>query len=82
MLTIYRGTLGDAFFDLLDDFPMLNRINITEADLERGGNQEIHISHWSLRYLEVIHCRALRIIVRYILHKICRCVCRGATRIM
>ena len=66
MLTIYRGTLGDAFFDLLDEFPVLNRLNITEADLDRGGNQEIHIRHWSLRYLEVRRCRALRIIVRYI----------------
>lgn len=38
VLTIYRGTLGDAFFDLLDEFPVLNRLNITEADLDRGGN--------------------------------------------
>ena len=66
VLTIYRGTLGDAFFDLLDEFPVLNRLNIAEADLDRGGNQEIHIRHGSLRYLEVIRCRALRIIVRYI----------------
>lgn len=63
VLTIDRGTLSDAFFSLLADFPVLNRLIITEAALERGGTQEIHIHHESLRYLEVMRCRALRISV-------------------
>jgi len=63
VLTIDRGTLSEAFFSLLADFPVLNRLIITDAKLERGGTQEIHIHHESLRYLQVMQCRALRISV-------------------
>jgi len=64
LLTIDHGTLSDAFFNLVARCPVLNRLIITEAVSGRGGTQDIRIRHESLRHLEVIRCRLLRIFVR------------------
>ncbi|XP_057861508.2 F-box/LRR-repeat protein 15 isoform X1 [Cryptomeria japonica] len=64
VLTIYHGNLGDAFFSLLVECPVLSHLIVIDATLGSGGSQEIHVRHESLRHLQVMRCRAIRIFVR------------------
>jgi hypothetical protein len=81
VLTIDRGTLSDAFFSLLADFPVLNRLIITEA-----VSREAVLKRYTfitslcviLRLCDVVHFESLSGIfdIRFV------DVCPGATRIM
>lgn len=55
--------LSDGFFNGLVDFPVLDRLSIAEATLG-SGSQEILVRHDSLRHLQIIRCRVIRISVR------------------
>lgn len=60
-----RGFLSDGFFYLLSGSESLQSLSITDATLGSGGAQEIQLKHESLRYLQVVKCRVLRIAIRF-----------------
>nr|XP_024377895.1 F-box/LRR-repeat protein 15-like isoform X3 [Physcomitrium patens] len=64
VLTLGRGFLSDGFFYLLSGSESLQSLSITDATLGSGGAQEIQLKHESLRYLQVVKCRVLRIAIR------------------
>lgn len=70
ILTLGRGPLSDGFFYLLAGCESLQSLSIMDATLGSGGAQEIQLRHESLRTLQILKCRVLRIAIRFILcHK-------------
>ncbi|KAF0893911.1 hypothetical protein E2562_031444 [Oryza meyeriana var. granulata] len=62
-LTMGKGQLGEAFFQLLSECPLLTTLTVSDASLG-SGIQEVTINHDGLRELQILKCRALRISVR------------------
>ncbi|CAK9278008.1 unnamed protein product [Sphagnum jensenii] len=64
VLTLGRGVLNDGFFCALMECVSLQKLSITDAVLGSGGAQEIQLRHDSLRCLQIVKCRVLRIAIR------------------
>lgn len=64
VLTLGRGFFSDGFFYLLSGCESLQNLSITDATLGSGGAQEIQLKHESLRSLQILKCRVLRIAIR------------------
>lgn len=62
-LTLGRGQLGETFFQGLTDCHVLKNLTINDATLG-NGIQEIPIYHDSLRVLQLVKCRVLRVSIR------------------
>lgn len=62
-LSLGRGQLGETFFQALTDCHVLRSLTINDATLG-NGIQEIPISHDSLRLLQLVKCRVLRVSIR------------------
>ncbi|XP_071696472.1 F-box/LRR-repeat protein 15-like [Rutidosis leptorrhynchoides] len=62
-LTLGKGQLGETFFQALTDCTMLRSLIVTDAILG-NGIQEIPIHHDSLRHIQIVKCRVVRISVR------------------
>ncbi|KAF5802605.1 putative F-box domain, leucine-rich repeat domain superfamily [Helianthus annuus] len=62
-LTLGKGQLGETFFQALTDCTMLKSLIVTDAMLG-NGIQEIPIHHDSLRHIQIVKCRVVRISVR------------------
>ncbi|KAL3330186.1 hypothetical protein AABB24_034175 [Solanum stoloniferum] len=62
-LSLGRGQLGETFFQALTDCHVLRSLTINDATLG-NGIQEIPISHDSLRVLQLVKCRVLRVSIR------------------
>ncbi|KAI3786966.1 hypothetical protein L1987_41081 [Smallanthus sonchifolius] len=62
-LTLGKGQLGETFFQTLTDCTMLRSLIVTDAILG-NGIQEIPIYHDSLRHIQIVKCRVVRISVR------------------
>uniref|UniRef100_A0A0D9XJD5 F-box domain-containing protein n=1 Tax=Leersia perrieri TaxID=77586 RepID=A0A0D9XJD5_9ORYZ len=62
-LTMGKGQLGEAFFQLLSECPLLATLTVSDASLG-SGIQEVTVNHDGLRELQILKCRALRISVR------------------
>ncbi|KAI3994998.1 hypothetical protein MKX01_019812 [Papaver californicum] len=62
-LILGKGQLGDAFFQSLDECIALRTLCINDAALGNGV-QEIPVNHETLRHLQIIKCRVVRISVR------------------
>nr|XP_043619365.1 F-box/LRR-repeat protein 15 isoform X2 [Erigeron canadensis] len=62
-LTLGKGQLGETFFQALTNCTMLRSLIVTDAILG-NGIQEIPIHHDSLRHIQVVKCRVVRISVR------------------
>lgn len=62
-LTLGKGQLGETFFQALTDCTMLKSLIVTDAILG-NGIQEIPIHHDSLRHIQIVKCRVVRISVR------------------
>lgn len=62
-LTLGRGQLGETFFQALTDCHVLKSLTINDATLG-NGIQEIPIYHDSLRLLQLVKCRVLRVSIR------------------
>ncbi|KAK4353258.1 hypothetical protein RND71_028776 [Anisodus tanguticus] len=62
-LTLGRGQLGETFFQALTDCHVLKSMTINDATLG-NGIQEIPIYHDSLRLLQLVKCRVLRVSIR------------------
>ncbi|KAL6883720.1 hypothetical protein ACP4OV_011134 [Aristida adscensionis] len=62
-LTMAKGQLGEAFFQVLAECPLLTTLTINDASLG-SGIQEVTVNHDGLRELHIVKCRALRISVR------------------
>ncbi|XP_024965033.1 F-box/LRR-repeat protein 15-like [Cynara cardunculus var. scolymus] len=62
-LTLGKGQLGETFFQALTDCTMLKSLIVTDAILG-NGIQEIPIYHDSLRHIQIVKCRVVRISVR------------------
>jgi hypothetical protein len=67
ILTLGHGFLSDGFFYLLAGCESLQSLSITDATLGSGGAQEIQLRHESLRSLQIVKCRVLRIAIRFVL---------------
>lgn len=66
VLTLGRGVLNDGFFCALMECVSLQKLSITDAVLGSGGAQEIQLRHDSLRCLQIVKCRVLRIAIRFV----------------
>ncbi|KAG8091312.1 hypothetical protein GUJ93_ZPchr0012g20512 [Zizania palustris] len=62
-LTMGKGLLGEAFFQLLSECPLLTTLTISDASLG-SGIQDVTVNHDGLHELQILKCRALRISVR------------------
>lgn len=62
-LTLGKGQLGETFFQALTDCTMLKSLIVTDAILG-NGIQEIPIYHDTLRHIQIVKCRVVRISVR------------------
>lgn len=62
-LTLGKGQLGETFFQALTDCTMLKSLIVTDAVLG-NGIQEIPLYHDSLRHIQIVKCRVVRISVR------------------
>ncbi|CAI9298040.1 unnamed protein product [Lactuca saligna] len=62
-LTLGKGQLGETFFQALTDCTMLKSLTVTDAILG-NGIQEIPIYHDTLRHIQIVKCRVVRISVR------------------
>uniref|UniRef100_A0A0E0IRT4 F-box domain-containing protein n=1 Tax=Oryza nivara TaxID=4536 RepID=A0A0E0IRT4_ORYNI len=62
-LIMGKGQLGEAFFQLLSECPLLTTLTVSDASLG-SGIQEVTVNHDGLRELQILKCRALRISVR------------------
>ncbi|KAL4571153.1 hypothetical protein LXL04_017904 [Taraxacum kok-saghyz] len=63
VLTLGKGQLGETFFQALTDCTMLKSLIVTDAILG-NGIQEIPIYHDSLKHIQIVKCRVVRISVR------------------
>ncbi|CAM6026920.1 unnamed protein product [Sphagnum balticum] len=64
VLTLGKGILSDGFFHVLTECISLRKLSITDAILGSGSAQEIQLQHGSLRCLQIMKCRVLRIAIR------------------
>lgn len=63
LLTLGKGQLGETFFQALTDCTTLKSLIVTDAILG-NGTQEISIIHDSLRHIQIVKCRVVRVYVR------------------
>ncbi|XP_057832760.2 F-box/LRR-repeat protein 15 isoform X2 [Cryptomeria japonica] len=63
VLVLGRGPLSERFFTGLVDCPVLHQLSISEASLG-NSSQDIQVQHESLRHLQMIRCRVIRISIR------------------
>ncbi|GER32569.1 F-box/LRR-repeat protein, partial [Striga asiatica] len=63
VLILGKGQLGENFFEMLSDCHKLRSLTINDATL-CGGTQDVFVDHDSLRDLQIVKCRILRVTIR------------------